>query len=80
MLSGFPPVSENCIDLSEGLVDFLNCLGEYLPSDSTNFHFFQFEELICRRAELLDGLQSLSKTVETRINKFLLNKKKYNFE
>ena len=34
----FPPVAKNCIDLPEGLVDFLNGLGENLSPDSTNFH------------------------------------------
>ena len=32
------PISENCVNLAESLVDLLNGLGEHLASDSTNFH------------------------------------------
>ena len=32
------PISENCVNLSEILVDLLNGLGEHLASNSTDFH------------------------------------------
>ena len=32
------PISENCVNLAESLVDLLNGLGEHLASNSTDFH------------------------------------------
>ena len=56
----------------EFIVNSSNAIAQVFSSDSSNFNFFEFQELFCRLKELSDDDQTLDETVVTSEDQMFL--------